>query len=118
MAISPLLFVLCLVFSASLAGGQLLFKIAANEIATRDAGAGMLGFLPPSLIAALLLYAATTVLWVYILTKLPLSLAYPFSLAGAVLVVAAAGLLLGETISVRQMAGIAVAMVGLLLIYL
>lgn len=112
------LFVLCLLFSACLGAGQLLFKLAANDI-TRDYGSsGILSFASPYAIAAVALYAATTVLWVFILTKLPLSTAYPFSLTGAVFVIALAHYCLGEPLSPRQIAGTATVLAGLTIIYL
>ena len=63
-----------------MAGGQLLFKTAA----LRGAGDGPLaeriaGFLPNGhFFVALILYAALTDLWVWILSYTPLSRAYPF----------------------------------------
>ena len=67
-------------YAAAMAGGQLLFKTAA----LRGAGDGPLaeriaGFLPNGyFFVPLILYAALTVLWVWILSYTPLSRAYPF----------------------------------------
>ena len=67
-------------YAAAMAGGQLLFKTAAP----RGAGdgplaAGISGFLLNGyFFVALILYAALTVLWVWILSFTPLSRAYPF----------------------------------------
>jgi drug/metabolite transporter (DMT)-like permease len=112
---SPLYLGLCLVFSLSLAVGQVLFKLAAGQFGqaiTLDA------LLSPYLIGALVLYAATTVLWIFILRAVPLSSAYPFSLLGAVLVIGVAALLLKEPVTVRQLVGAGVVVAGMLVIYL
>ena len=67
-------------YAAAMAGGQLLFKIAAmrgagaRHSSERIAGLLLNGYF----IVALVLYAALTVLWVWILSFTPLSRAYPF----------------------------------------
>jgi hypothetical protein len=67
-------------YAAAMAGGQLLFKTAGAA----GAGDGQLaeriaGFLPNGyFFVPLILYAALTVLWVWILSYTPLSRAYPF----------------------------------------
>jgi hypothetical protein len=67
-------------YAATTAGGQLLFKTPAlrgagdGPLAERIAGFLLNGYF----FAALILYAALTVLWVWILSFTPLSRAYPF----------------------------------------
>jgi hypothetical protein len=67
-------------YAAAMAGGQLLFKTAARggagdgPLAARIAGFLLNGYF----FVALILYAALTVLWVRILSLIPLSRAYPF----------------------------------------
>jgi hypothetical protein len=67
-------------YAAAMAGGQLLFKTAA----LRGAGDGPLGermagfLLNGYFFVALILCAALTLLWVWILSFTPLSRAYPF----------------------------------------
>jgi drug/metabolite transporter (DMT)-like permease len=108
---------LCLVFSASLVAGQILFKLAAEDIAPRvAAGSYVQAALSPWLVGALLLYAATTVLWIYILTRAPLSAAYPFSLLGAALVPALAAMLFGEAVTWKYFAGLLLVLTGLVII--
>ncbi len=106
---------LCLIFSFALAAGQLLFKLAAEQF---GGGITLGALLSPYLIGALALYAATTVLWIFILQKLPLSTAYPFSLLGAVLVLGMAMLVLKEPVTARQIIGVAVVLGGMAVIYL
>lgn len=115
---TKLLFALCAIFSILLAIGQLLFKAAADQIGRTMPADGYWALLSGSLFAALACYGVATILWVYILTKVPLSIAYPFTLAGAVIVIALANVSFGEMISPRQMFGIIVVIVGMAIIYL
>jgi len=106
------------VYAAALAGGQLLFKLAA----TRGAGAGALGeriaasLLNGYFVAAIILYAALTVLWVWILTFTPLSRAYPFVALAFVLTPALGALLFSEPVSVRLVIGLVLILCGLLFV--
>ena len=102
-------------YAAAMAGGQLLFKAAAM----RGVGAGALseriaGFLFNSyFVAALILYAALTVLWVWILTFTPLSRAYPFVALAFALTPALGSLVFGEPASYRLAIGITLILCGL-----
>ena len=113
---TPLYLFLCLVFSISLAMGQLLFKLAADQFVPD--GSWRAALLSPYLIGAIVLYAATTALWIFILRKLPLSTAYPFALLGAVFVIGLASFVLKETVELRQVIGVGVVIAGMLVIYL
>ena len=65
--------VACLVVATTLAGGQLLFKMAALDIAGKWALSPLQALLSPWLVSALLLYGAATALWVWVLVHVPLS---------------------------------------------
>jgi drug/metabolite transporter (DMT)-like permease len=105
-------------YAAAMAGGQLLFKLAA----IRGAGAGALGerlgasLLNGYFVAAVVLYAALTVLWVWILTFTPLSRAYPFVALAFVLTPTLGVLLFSEPVSMRLVIGIVLILGGLLFI--
>lgn len=107
---------LCL-YAAGMAGGQLLFKLAA----LRTGGPGLAERLPQLLqngffLAALALYFALSVVWVWILGFTPLSRAYPFvALAFAVTPLLGA-LLFAEPLSARLVGGIVVILFGLILV--
>ncbi len=86
-------------FSIAMAAGQLLFKHAANAIAGRSRQEMAVGLLTtPSFWAALGVYGGATVLWVWILTRVPLSKAYPFAALGMILVPLASVLVYGERV--------------------
>jgi drug/metabolite transporter (DMT)-like permease len=67
-------------------------------------------------IVALILYAALTVLWVWILGFTPLSRAYPFVALAFALTPALGIVVFGETASLRLAIGIALIVCGLCLI--
>jgi len=102
----------CLVLSASLGGGQVLFKLAAGDLRQRLSISWLEAALSPWLISALLLYAVSTALWLYILAHVPLTRAYPFALLGTAFVPLLARLALGEPLSALYLVGIAVVIGG------
>jgi drug/metabolite transporter (DMT)-like permease len=102
-------------YAAAMAGGQLLFKMAAMRGATdsplgeRIAGVLLNGYF----VAALILYAALTVLWVWILTFTPLSRAYPFVALAFALTPALGAVVFSEPMSMRLVIGIVLILGGL-----
>lgn len=107
----PMIFA-CLVLSASLAGGQVLFKLAAGDLRERIVISWFEAALSPWLISALLLYALSTGLWLYILAHVPLSRAYPFALLGTAFVPLLAHLVFGEPLPTLYVVGIAIVIGG------
>jgi drug/metabolite transporter (DMT)-like permease len=69
------------------------------------------------LVAGLATYACGTLLWLYCLSKLELSVAFPASAVQIVLVLAGARSLLGEHISPMQVAGTAIIIFGITLLH-
>ena len=107
----------CLLFGLSLAVGQMLFKLTANSIVSRLDFSLFHALLSPWLFAALCLYAGTTALWVFILTRLPLTVAYPFSLLGSALVPVLAFAFLGEQMPLKSIFGLFLVLAGLSVMY-
>ena len=91
----------CVLFSVGLAGGQILFKFAAQDIASHKAESTLISIFSPWLIAALAVYSASTILWVWILMHVPISKAYPFALLTMALVPLAGYWLFSETLNVQ-----------------
>ena len=108
--------IVCLVLYAfGMATGQILFKVAA------DGTAGSRGFLPsllanPSFWVAVALYGVLTVLWVWLLTKVPLVYAYPFATLAFVFTPLLAHLVLREGFGAGYVLGSALLVGGLLVI--
>jgi multidrug transporter EmrE-like cation transporter len=109
---------LLLLYAGAMSFGQLLFKAAA-ELGTSEVSLG------PRLIAivtngyfliAVILYAALTVLWVWILTFTPLSYAYPFAALAFGVTPLLAAVLFGDPVSLRLMAGCLLIIAGIIVI--
>lgn len=98
-------------------GGQLLFKLAAERLVP-DKGVVTLiaSFISAPMIAALVVYASATVLWVYLLHGLALSRAYPFMALAFAIVPLLAWLVLGDALNPRYWLGLSAVLAGLYLI--
>jgi len=96
--------VLTLACVAAIAGGQILFKLAARA-GEASSAAFPWDIVNVWLIAALAVYGGATLLWVWLLKTLPLNVAYPFVGFAFVIVPVLASLLLGESLDWRHLAG-------------
>jgi multidrug transporter EmrE-like cation transporter len=110
---------LCAGFSLALPVGQTLFKFAAvnNARLSGPLVVRLVSNLP--LLGAFAWYGLTALFWFYILTRVPLSLAYAFSIVGSGLVPLVAWLVFKEPLDWRfalgyvlMLAGFAVIMQG------
>ena len=73
-------------------------------------------FSSPYIILAMPLYAGAFLLWTVVLSRLPLSFAYPLLALTYVLVPLAASLVLHESLSVQQWLGITLVVLGVALV--
>lgn len=107
---------LCSVFAVALPLGQMLFKWGAvyNERLSGPFLARVIVNYP--LIGAFAWYGVTALLWFYVLTRVPLSQAYAFSLIGSCLVPLAAWLVFKEQASWTMVAGYGLMIAGLFLV--
>jgi len=97
-----------------LAAGQLLFKLASERLVLGQGTAALLAsFISRPMLAALVLYAFATVLWVYLLHGIALSRAYPFIALAFALVPLLGSLVLGESPGMRYWLGLAIMLGGL-----
>ena len=92
---------LCAGFSIALPIGQTLFKFAALQNAKMSGPLVLRLATNGPLIGAFAWYGLTALFWFYILTRVPLSLAYAFSIVGSGLVPLVAWLLFKETLDWR-----------------
>jgi drug/metabolite transporter (DMT)-like permease len=110
-----LLELLC--FPMAMAAGQILFKRAASQITTGAGGSWIIEVVRmPTIWAAVALYAGATLLWVRILTTVPLSRAYPFAALAFVLVPAAGYVFFHEPITIRYALGTALILAGVAIV--
>jgi undecaprenyl phosphate-alpha-L-ara4N flippase subunit ArnE len=112
------LILLCLLFSLSVPAGQILLKFAAVDVKARLSVSWLSAGFSVWLAAAVLLYFASMILWLWLLNHMPLSSAYPFALLGAALVPAAAHVFIGEPLSPSFLAGLALVIGGIAIIHL
>lgn len=69
----------------------------------------------PYLLSGGALYGAATLVWIWLLSKMPLSQAYPFMALGFVLVPLASAYFFGEQLHLKYWAGMACIIGGILL---
>ena len=104
------------VFAVMLAAGQILFKRAADSNPPLRQVGDLIGLAANFYVwAALVLYGAATLYWIYLLQQIPLSRAYPFAALSFVLVPVFAWLTLGDTITLRYAGGVALIVLGMYL---
>lgn len=106
------LFALCLLNTAFMAAGQILFKTGSGGKEIRGLLDIIALFFSPAVFCGLCIYAAATGLWLYILSKAPISFAYPFQALAYPLVLLASALLFHEHISFQRWLGVAVIICG------
>lgn len=104
---------LCL-FAALLSGGQILFKVASTTSPSLTTITDVL-FLFKNIWfwLALVLYGTATLLWIFILQQVPLSLAYPFVALGFIIVPLASWGIFKEPLNLSYIAGVALIVGGL-----
>lgn len=102
-------------YALGMAGGQILFKLAANGVGVQ---ANLLtGLLQsPVFWLAVALYGVLTVLWVWLLTRVPLVYAYPFVTLAFVFTPLLAVTLLNERVGGGYVLGSALLIAGLAVI--
>ncbi len=104
-----LLLIVCTIIM--LAGGQILFKQAAGTLSLSRP----LSLLSWPLILALTVYGLATVMWLAVLSRVPLSVAFPFYGLTFLLVPTFAWLLLKEPIRPQVLIGGAIIMLGVVI---
>jgi drug/metabolite transporter (DMT)-like permease len=104
--------------------GQILFKKTALSISLSMGSNNSLGLIEglikalsvPWLYMALCVYALSTVFWLYLLQRIPLSLAYPFSAFAMVIVPIVAVLIFGERLTWSYWIGVSFIVMGIIII--
>jgi drug/metabolite transporter (DMT)-like permease len=87
-------------FTLSLAAGQILFKKTALTMSGLQPMEGLrVVLLQPLLYVALALYGFTTCLWIWLLSRIPLTQAHPFMAASIIVVPILSVFLLGERVT-------------------
>lgn len=107
-----------LVAAAISAVGQVMLKYAMNKHGQIDFTlAGMIGlFCEPRLLFALSMYAAALLMWLHVLSRVPLSTAYPMLAVTYAIVPLLSLVFFGERIQQSQIIGICMILAGVTLI--
>ncbi|MGD6875873.1 EamA family transporter [Bacillus infantis] len=111
-----MVYVLLLINICCLVTGQVLWKIAVTGIDEWTASTALSLLLSPYFLGGAFLYVGATGLWLIILSKLPLSIAYPSQSISYIFGAVIAFFLFKETITVTQWTGMAVIIFGVYLI--
>lgn len=102
---------------------QVLLKIGADRVSALAAGGPrttsetiVSAASDPALLGGLALYALATMAWIFVLSRLPLSLAYPFVGFSFIAVMVLSASILGESITTLRILGTALVTVGVTLV--
>ena len=110
---SLLLTIACVVL---ISVGQLLFKSAAGQWRVDGwSWTTLRGFLSPTMVVALIVYAVATLLWVFVLRTVPLSAAYALFSLAFLIVPVLARVFLDEPIALHTLIGGAVIVAGVII---
>ena len=97
----------------ALSTGQILFKKAADTLANLEKSWHLIYEM--TFISGILIYAITTLLWIWCLQNIELNRAYPFTALAYVIVPVASLMVLGESINEKLLLGISLICVGVFL---
>ncbi|NRP72034.1 putative 4-amino-4-deoxy-L-arabinose-phosphoundecaprenol flippase subunit ArnE [Ensifer psoraleae] len=96
--------------------GQILFKLTSSETGGFDFRSLAALVSNPILLTALALYGLGTIIWIFTLRSVPLTLAYSFMALTFCFVPLFAAFFLGETLTIRYAAGAALIIGGMIVI--
>jgi len=99
-----------------ISAGQVLFKITSRDVGPFGLSSLKRLIFDPYLMLALAIYGFGTIVWIYVLRHVPLTVAYPFMALTFCAVPLLAWLLLGETLNIRYYLGTIFIVIGLLVI--
>jgi drug/metabolite transporter (DMT)-like permease len=106
-------YILILVNIVLLVAGQTLWKIGIEKRPPiTGVGGVIMAMLSPWVMAGIALYVIATVVWIYLLSKMPLSLLYPMQSLAYVAAVIIAIFVFREHVSVYRWVGVAIILVG------
>lgn len=70
----------------------------------------------PAVLAGLFLYGFSAIVWLFVLARLPVSVAYAFVAVGFLVTMSLGCLVLGESLTARKLAGTVLVMLGIWLV--
>lgn len=105
-------------YAAGIVGGQILFKMAAIQLAPANSmlERGLMLLHNACFLVAMAIYLILSVVWVWILTFTPISRAYPFLALAIAVTPIVGGMMFEEPITLRLMLGLCAVVAGLFVI--
>jgi len=102
--------------SGALAAGQILFKRLGLSLQGQELASGLLSLARnPKLYLALAIYGFATVLWIWILSRIPLTRAYPWIAATTAIIPLLGWLIFEERVAGSYWIGLFLIVIGLML---
>lgn len=92
--------------------GQILFKLGSNGKTLAGITDIFSLLFSPIILTALAVYGCTTILWLYILSKVKISFAYPIQALAFPIVLISSSLIFHEKIPLNRWVGVAVIVIG------
>lgn len=99
-----------------IAFGQVLFKLTSGTAGDLTARGILHLLINPLMIAALVVYGVGTIIWIFVLKAVPLTMAYSFMALTFCFVPLLASVFLGEAFTVRTAIGVALLIGGMIVI--
>jgi drug/metabolite transporter (DMT)-like permease len=96
--------------------GQILWKTGIAHHPIRGLGGAFAALFTPYIFSGIVLYGLATVVWIFLLSRLPISMLYPMQSLAYVLTAVIAIAFFGEHVSLIRWAGIVVIMFGVALV--
>lgn len=103
---------LCLLNTLMMVCGQMLFKLGSNGRTISKASDLISLLFSPVILLALMLYGITTLLWLYILSRVKISFAYPIQALAFPIVLIASSLIFREEIPINRWIGVVIIVAG------
>ena len=107
---------LCFVNVAMLVIGQMLFKYGTNGKNLNTIGSIIKIMFSPVILSGLILYGFATMLWLYILNRVPISRAHPIQAMSYPVMLILAKYVFSETIPYTRWIGIGIVFIGIVFI--
>ena len=107
---------LCVLNVLLVAAGQMFFRAGAGDKNFNSPGSIIRVFFTPMILTGFLMYAMSTILWLYILSKIPISRAYPIQALIFPLVLVLSRFLFNEQVTPVRWIGVGIIFIGVIFI--
>lgn len=111
-----MIYILIFINILLLLGGQILWKFGVAKIDSWNLINLYYLMISPLIVGGIILYALATIVWLFILSKLPLSVAYPLQSLTYVFGIFIGYLIFKENVSLVQWCGVVLLVIGVYLI--